>query len=198
LCEHDPPIVTAGKRDTTKGTDLSAVTADFLKINRGGGLTWHGPGQITMYPIVNVQKLYGACKPAARIPILQWYTNILLDTMIATAANFNVHAVRDGVGVWATHNESHELRKIGSCGLHFSKWVSMGIGFNVCNDCANGFDQIVMCEMPGRRAASLVDCRPADSTNTVSVSSVGQKLAQNFAAQLHKDMELVFSDSIHQ
>jgi lipoate-protein ligase B len=168
--EHAHPVYTIGKRDTDAGLPRATDEQQFrdvpvVKIRRGGGLTWHGPGQLTVYPIINVMDRYRATRTPAEkkgpSPI-RWYTDVLERSTIATVRYFGVPAVPGMVGVWVPRlfGPGRELpaasdRKVGSIGLQLSDWVSMhGVGINVSND-LSFFDHIVMCELPDKRATSI-------------------------------------------
>ena len=196
LVEHAASIYTMGKRDTSGGIRDEAV--DVVKIRRGGGLTWHGPGQLTMYPIVDVMRAFNNCQ----LPVekkgkspLRWYTEVLENTMIATAAEFGVNAHPGLVGVWVDQDAvdakgQPEVKKIGSIGLQVSDWVSMhGVGFNVCNDLSL-FNPIVMCELPDKAPTSLqveiarLTTAASSPNPNLAMANVAGKMARNFVAAL--------------
>lgn len=176
--EHSHPVYTMGKRDTSSGLHLSDAEAKVkdgipvVHIRRGGGLTWHGPGQLTVYPIANIRQWWTRSLTSAEVkgksPI-RWYSDVLEESMASTVRHFNVPAERGCVGVWIPQvaasppstavqcekGGSPGTRKVGSIGLQLSDWVSMhGVGLNISND-VKYFDNIVMCEMPTRRATTL-------------------------------------------
>ncbi|ORC91498.1 putative lipoate protein ligase [Trypanosoma theileri] len=155
LVEHSSPVYTVGRRDTTEGIPKDCKV-EVVKTRRGGGVTFHGPGQITMYPIANIQQLWKKCvssdKP--RSPI-EWFSFVLEQAMIDTAKDYNIPTHRRKVGVWSDEWDNMAPRKIGSIGLQLGNWVSMhGAGFNVSNDLSY-FNNIIICEMPDASATSL-------------------------------------------
>ncbi|RNF00087.1 lipoate protein ligase [Trypanosoma conorhini] len=157
LVEHDAPVYTVGRRDTAAGIPAGCAL-EVVKTRRGGGVTFHGPGQVTMYPIANIQLLWKHCSSSekARSPI-EWYSSVLEQAMIDTAKDYGVPTHRGKVGVWADRWRDAAPRKLGSIGLQLGSWVSMhGASFNVCND-LRYFDAIVMCEMPDAAATSLLE-----------------------------------------
>lgn len=229
VTEHDPPVYTMGKRDTSGGFDpqkqassgggkslidgrnaaLPAMHAgaEVIKIGRGGGITWHGPGQVTMYPICNVQSLWQRTEIPAEIkgrsPV-RWFSSVLENTMIAAAGKHGVHAHPGCVGVWVPRSGVVDLspeklaqlssgactvsgmdsRKLGSIGLQLSDWVSMhGLGFNVSND-LSFFEQVVMCEMPDKSATSLQQLLREAGKECPDVPVVAEDLATAFIAAL--------------
>lgn len=230
LVEHSPPVFTMGQRHTDGDlrdgffkavrSSASCSTGDVVaiekrsgievvKANRGGGITWHGPGQVTMYPIINVKKKWGdllngaiSTSKAIRGPSpVRWYSTVLEQAMIRTVNEFlhraNIHhlAVSPGkVGVWVTDDETEKngiekhsvSKKVGSIGLHLGNWISMhGCGLNVNNDLSL-FDEIVMCEMPDKQATSIHQEILQNASSTASflptVSEVATTLCSHFAA----------------
>ncbi len=182
VVEHSSPIFTVGRRDTTDGL-LSGKTP-VVKLRRGGGLTYHGPGQITVYPIVNVQMLWRASPDRDKGPSpLRWYSDVLEAALVGTCHELHLPCHGGCTGAWiptvggnsppptetsslatscpmASPSKSipgtKDSRKVGSIGLQLSDWVSMhGVNLNVTNDPIAYFDQIVMCEQPDRRATSI-------------------------------------------
>ncbi|AIO02452.1 lipoate protein ligase, putative [Leishmania panamensis] len=154
LVEHSSPVYTVGRRDTTQGLPQHC-TVDVVKTRRGGGITYHGPGQLTMYPIINIQLLWKNCTvEKARSPI-EWFSWALEEAMIQTAAMFCIPTHRYKTGVWTDQYKDIPAQKLGAIGLQLGSWVSMhGVGFNVASD-LRFFDDIIMCELPGRRATSI-------------------------------------------
>lgn len=154
LCvEHSDAVYTMGKRDTSSGLN---EMRDYVQTRRGGGLTWHGPGQLTCYPLANIKQWWAACSQLAtkgKSPV-KWYSDALSSSIVETMGSYGVASHQRCVGVWVTGTDGTE-KKVGSIGLQLSDWVSMhGMGLNVHND-VSYFDRIVMCEMPGKRATTL-------------------------------------------
>jgi len=140
LVEH-PPVVTLG-RSTKDGNLLASAEllatrgVDLFEVERGGDVTFHGPGQIVGYPIMNLQghKLD-----------LHWYLRQLEETMIRALGTLDITAGRvDGkTGVWVGG------RKIASIGVHARQWVTWhGFALNVTTDLSY-FDLMVPCGLPG-------------------------------------------------
>lgn len=144
FCEHQPPVYTLGKSGDMKHlllseTELAQKNIDFYKINRGGDITFHGPGQITGYPILDLDYIYTD---------IHRYIRDMEEAIIRTIAHFNIAGKRiDGyTGVWvgSNGNQSHN-RKICAIGVHLSRWVTMhGFALNVNTDLSY-FDHIVPC-----------------------------------------------------
>jgi lipoyl(octanoyl) transferase len=164
LCEH-PHVITQGrngKREHLLAGEqvLRQKGVAFYETSRGGDVTYHGPGQIVGYPIINL----GAIRRD-----VGWYVHMLEELMIRVSADFGVTAVREAgkTGVWATpHREltpsalgtqssQSSPEKLGAIGVHISRWVtSHGFAYNVSTD-LRFFDLIVPCGIAGRKATSL-------------------------------------------
>jgi lipoyl(octanoyl) transferase len=127
---------------------LQQKGVEFHATNRGGDVTYHGPGQIVGYPVLNLG--------AIRRDVV-WYVRMLEEVMIRVCTDFAVAAGREvgKTGVWVHQDADHPTEKIGAIGVHISRWVtSHGFAFNVATD-LRFFDLIVPCGIPGRAATSL-------------------------------------------
>ena len=143
LVEH-PPVYTLGKSGSLDHLllDEAALEAGgfaFYKINRGGDITYHGPGQIVVYPIFDLEGFFTD---------LHRYVRCLEEAVIRTMADFGLH---DGfrmtgfTGVWLPSDGVRPKRKICAIGVHLSRWVTMhGLAFNVQPDLSH-FENIVPC-----------------------------------------------------
>jgi len=167
LCEH-PHVITQGrngKREHVLAGEnvLRQKGVEFHETSRGGDVTYHGPGQIVGYPILNLA--------AIRRDVI-WYVRMLEEVMIRASADFLVTATREAgkTGVWAvppqeltqsaqrtlsSQSEAGRAEKVGAIGVHISRWVtSHGFAYNVSTD-LRFFDLIVPCGIAGRKATSL-------------------------------------------
>jgi len=150
LCEH-PHVITlgrSGKRENLLASEhvLRQKGVEFHTTDRGGDITYHGPGQIVGYPILNLG--------AIRRDVV-WYVRMLEEAMIQATAEFGVAAERvDGkTGIWVKNGNAEE--KLAAIGVHISRWVtSHGFAYNVSTDLRN-FDLIVPCGIADRKATSL-------------------------------------------
>jgi lipoyl(octanoyl) transferase len=150
LCEH-PHVITLGRngrREHLLASEqvLRQMGVEFQVTNRGGDITYHGPGQLVAYPILNLAEIRRD---------VGWYVRQLEEAMIRTSAEFGVVAERrEGrTGVWVGAAGSEE--KLGAIGVHISRWVtSHGLAYNVATD-LRYFDLIVPCGIADRRATSL-------------------------------------------
>lgn len=150
LCEH-PHVITLGrngKREHLLASQavLKQKSVEFCATDRGGDITYHGPGQIVGYPILNLS--------AIRRDVV-WYVRMLEEAMIRATAEFELSAERVAgkTGIWVRSGEEEE--KLAAIGVHISRWVtSHGFAYNVATD-LRYFDLIVPCGIAGRRATSL-------------------------------------------
>lgn len=139
LLEH-PPVYTIGSGGDEANILDPAIEA--VRINRGGDVTWHGPGQLVGYPIVNLGR---------RSRDLHRYLRFLEELLIAVAADFRVEAWRipGKTGIWT------EEGKLASIGVGVRRWVTMhGFAFNVSPD-LSGFGLINPCGFPDCPVTSL-------------------------------------------
>jgi lipoyl(octanoyl) transferase len=163
LCEH-PHVITlgrSGKISNLRAPDelLKRMGVSFFETNRGGDITYHGPGQLVGYPILNLAEIRRD---------VAWYVRSLEESMIRATAEFGIASKRvpGCTGVWVdVHVEaakeveevkaSKDEEKLAAIGVHLSRWVtSHGIAYNVSTD-LRYFDLIVPCGIAGKRATSL-------------------------------------------
>lgn len=152
LCEH-PHVITLGRngrREHMLASDhlLGQMNVEFHSTDRGGDITYHGPGQIVGYPILDL---------AEHRRDVRWYVGQLEEVMIRATADFALRARREEGqhGVWMDSGASGAEEKIGALGVHLSRWVtSHGFAYNVSTD-LRYFDLIVPCGIAGKRATSL-------------------------------------------
>ncbi len=152
MVQHDPPVITVSRR-ADAGSHLIA-TPDMLKragvevceTDRGGDITYHGPGQLVVYPILDLNRL------GLR---LHGYMRWLEDRVLEVLGEFGIEGHRDddATGVWV--GPEGEDRKICAMGVRVSRWVSMhGLALNVDPDLSH-FGLIVPCGLHGRGVASM-------------------------------------------
>ncbi len=150
LCEH-PHVITQGrngKREHLLASEhvLQQKGIEYYETSRGGDITYHGPGQIVGYPILNLG--------AIRRDVV-WYVRMLEEAMIRATAEFGINAERVAgkTGIWVRVGATEE--KLAAIGVHISRWVtSHGFAYNVSTDLRN-FDLIVPCGIADRKATSL-------------------------------------------
>ena len=152
FCEH-PHVITlgrSGKIANLRAPDemLRRMNVSFFETNRGGDITYHGPGQLVGYPILNLGEIRRD---------VAWYVRSLEEAMIRATAEFGVASKRVAgrTGVWVDVAQSQDEEKLAAIGVHLSRWVtSHGFAYNVSTD-LRYFDLIVPCGIAGRRATSL-------------------------------------------
>ena len=154
LCEH-PHVITLGrngKREHLLVSEhiLRQKGVEFHSTDRGGDVTYHGPGQIVGYPILNL----GAIRRD-----VGWYVRSLEETMIRATADFGIFARRETgkTGVWVECNarDGQGVKKLGAIGVHLSRWItSHGFAYNASTD-LRYFDWIIPCGIAGCKATSL-------------------------------------------
>ncbi len=203
FCEH-PHVITLGRN--ANRTNLLASehvlrqkNVELHSTNRGGDITYHGPGQIVGYPILNLDKIKRD---------VGWYVRTLEEAMIRASADFNVTAYRvpGKTGIWVQTGTSDLLEgtpsavpiipgvpttaisaateeKLAAIGVHISRWVtSHGFAYNVSTD-LRYFDLIVPCGIADRKATSLEKLLQ----RSVSPSEVKPGLAHHLASLVNRD-----------
>jgi lipoyl(octanoyl) transferase len=150
LCEH-PHVITLGRN--ANRTNLLASEqvlrqkgVQLQPTNRGGDITYHGPGQIVSYPILNLGRIKRD---------VGWYVRALEEAMIRASTDFAVESFRvpGKTGIWVRAGATEE--KLGAIGVHISRWVtSHGLAYNVSTD-LRYFDLIIPCGIAERKTTSL-------------------------------------------
>ena len=152
FCEHSH-VYTLGKSGDRKNLlvseeQLKDESATYYEINRGGDITYHGPGQIVGYPIFDLDNFFTD---------IHKYLRLLEEAIILTLEEYDVKAGRiDGLtGVWIDYIEKINPRKIAALGVKSSRWVTMhGFAFNV-NTKLEYFNNIVPCGIDDKKVTSL-------------------------------------------
>lgn len=176
VCEH-PLVYTLGKSGKEEHLLLSTeqletAGAKYYKINRGGDITHHGPGQLVLYPIFDLENFFTD---------IHLYLRYLEEAVINTLKNLNIHAGRyEGfTGVWIDADKA-SARKICAMGIKCSRWVTMhGLALNVNNNLAF-FNHIVPCGIKEKDITSI------------------QKEKQGFQADFQKVIDLLIAELIIQ
>lgn len=173
--EH-PHVYTLGKSGKLEhllldATGLEAHAATFYKINRGGDITYHGPGQLVGYPILDLDHFFTD---------IHRYLRYLEESIILTLAEYGVSAGRiEGLtGVWLDHDTLKNPRKICALGVKSSRWVTMhGFAFNVNVDLSY-FGHIVPCGIDDKAVTSL----HLELGHQVDVQEVKEKVKKHLIA----------------
>lgn len=160
--EHEPVYTIGRTRDQSSlGENTALLPHPVVEINRGGQATYHGPGQLTGYPIVDLRPLGKD---------LHAYIRNLEEALILTCADYNVSATRrEGLtGVWV------ENRKLASIGVGVRKWIAMhGYAINITRESLPGFLAITPCGLDGVSMTSL----ESECGHEVSVQEFAQQCA---------------------
>ena len=173
LVEH-PHVYTLGKSGDFENLLVSEdylanIGATFYKINRGGDITYHGPGQIVGYPILDLENFFTD---------IHKYLRLLEEMVILTLAEYGVKAERSKgeTGVWLDVGTPF-ARKICAMGVRASRWVTMhGFALNVNADLGY-FDNMIPCGIKGKAVTSL---NVELGKQEVSMEEVQQKLLKHF------------------
>lgn len=174
VCEH-PHVYTLGKSGKFEhllinNKQLEEKGAKYYKINRGGDITYHGPGQIVMYPIFDLDQFFTD---------IHKYLRYLEEAVIHTLAEYGIKGVRSEgeTGVWLDVGTMN-ARKICAMGVRASRWVTMhGLAFNINTD-LDYFTNIIPCGITDKAVTSLnIELRRA-----VDQKEVEQKLIKHLKA----------------
>ena len=152
FCEH-PHVYTLGKSGKQENLlldddGLNDADATYYKINRGGDITYHGPGQIVGYPILDLDYFFTD---------IHKYLRFLEDAIINTLKKYGIESGRiPGLtGVWLDVDDASKARKICAMGVRCSRWVTMhGFAFNV-NSNLNYFNNIIPCGIDDKAVTSM-------------------------------------------
>jgi lipoyl(octanoyl) transferase len=174
FCEH-PHVYTLGKSGSEDNLLIDSVgltqkEATFYKINRGGDITYHGPGQLVAYPIFDLDDFFTD---------IHKYLRYLEEAVILTIGEYGLKgdSYPGFTGVWLDPNDPVRARKICAMGVKCSRWVTMhGIGFNVNTD-LNYFKNIVPCGIDDKQVTSIEQ----ELGRKVDLEEVKEKLKQNLA-----------------
>ena len=151
FCEH-PHVFTLGKSGNPENLKLpidklKTINASYYRSNRGGDITYHGPGQIVVYPIIDLEQF---------MTDLHLYLRSMEEAVILTLAEYGIEAGRyEGyTGVWLDPDKN-EARKICAIGVKVSRWITLhGLAFNINTDLSY-FDQIIPCGIKDKSVTSL-------------------------------------------
>ncbi|MEE2819372.1 MAG: lipoyl(octanoyl) transferase LipB [Planctomycetota bacterium] len=165
LVEHEPPVLTLSKRPSARDhliateEQLAQAGVDLCQTDRGGDITYHGPGQLVGYPICDLNELHFR---------LHGYMRFLEECIIEVLANFDIKGERDhcATGVWVDN------AKICAMGVRVSRWISMhGFALNVKPNMEH-FNLIVPCGLAGRQVTSMAELLGEKCPSMVEVKEV--------------------------
>jgi lipoyl(octanoyl) transferase len=180
FCEH-PHVFTLGKSGHEENLiipkeQLSDVHATYYRVNRGGDITYHGPGQIVGYPVIDMENFFTD---------IHRYMRFMEEAVIQTLREYNIEAGRSPgqTGVWLDPDDFLKARKICALGVRTSRWVTMhGFAFNVNPD-LRYFGYIVPCGIQDKAVTSLEQ----ELGKKVDLEEVKQILKEKIRVQF--DME---------
>lgn len=181
FCEH-PHVFTLGKSGhlshlLVNEEQLAAKGASFYKINRGGDITYHGPGQLVGYPIFDLDNFFTD---------IHKYLRFLEEAVILTLTEYGIESgrINGSTGVWLDWNNP-KARKICALGVRSSRWVTMhGFAFNVNSD-LDYFTNIIPCGITDKAVTSL----DIELGRPVDMKEVQEKMKKHLAALF--EMELI-------
>lgn len=179
--EH-PPVYTLGKSGKIEHVLINEEEREknnlgFYKINRGGDITFHGPGQIVGYPILDLEKFYTD---------IGRYMRNLEEVIIRTCLDYGIVAGRSPgeTGVWIDPEKRGKERKICAIGIRCSRWITMhGFAFNV-NTNLNYFENIVPCGIQDKQVTSL----QKELSRDMDMEEVKDKVKKYFSEVFEADL----------
>lgn len=166
------PVYTIGRtrNQSSLGTDVTLLPHPVVEINRGGQATYHGPGQLTGYPIIDLRRLGKD---------LHAYIRTLEEALILTCKKYGVAAERcDGLtGVWV------EKRKLASIGVGVRKWITMhGFAINLTKESLHGFLSITPCGIDG----VTMTCLENECGKNVNVRDFAERCSRHLNDALNR------------
>ena len=172
LLEHDP-VYTAGKR--TEGEELPQDGTPVIETNRGGKITWHGPGQLVGYPIMQLPR------PIDVVGYVRWLEQVLIDTI----ADFGLatERVEGRSGVWAPQPDGSHL-KVAAIGIRVAEHTTMhGFALN-CNNSLQPYETIIACGIKDAGTSTLSELLGKEITPAMAAELVQKHLNQITKVQL--------------
>lgn len=174
FAEH-PPVYTLGKNGKQQHVLIDEETRkqkgiEYFHINRGGDITFHGPGQVVGYPIIDLDEFK---------PDLGWYLRSLEEVIILVLNDYGIKGERSKgeTGVWIDAGKKGSERKICAMGIRCSRWITMhGFALNVNTD-LSFFNYIVPCGIANKQVTSI----EKELGHKVDMNEVKQKIAKYFA-----------------
>lgn len=173
FCQHEP-VYTLGNSGSSENllldeAELSDRGIKYYKVRRGGDITFHGPGQLVGYPILDLDQFFTD---------VHKYLRLLEESIILTLADYGIRAGRISglTGVWAGYEEQESARKICAIGVRCSRWVTMhGFALNVNTDLSY-FENIIPCGIKDKAVTSI----EKELGYQVDLQEVQQAVKKNF------------------
>tara|TARA_B100000214_G_C23750346_1_gene527395 strand:+ start:45 stop:665 length:621 start_codon:yes stop_codon:yes gene_type:complete len=166
VLEHDE-LYTAGT--SSKESEILDKSIKIIKTNRGGKITYHGPGQLVCYFVIDLKK---------RKKDIRKFISTIEKTIISTLKYFNIETIADkkNIGIW--YKDKSELKKVAAIGVRVKKWIAYhGFSININND-LNKYKAIVPCGINDKGVTSL------EKINKQSYKNFDKKLIENFILNL--------------
>lgn len=182
FCEH-PHVYTLGKSGDEKNLlipkdKLGEINATYFHINRGGDITYHGPGQIVVYPVIDMENFFTD---------IHKYMRLLEESVILTLQDYGIEAgrIQGLTGAWLDAQDTEKCRKICALGVKTSRWVTLhGLAFNV-NTNLDYFKHIVPCGIDDKAVTSM----SKELGNTQNLNQVKNTLLNHIVSLF--EMEIV-------
>ena len=150
ILEHDE-IYTAGT--SYKKSEILNKNINLIETNRGGKITYHGPGQIICYFVIDLKK---------RKRDIRKFITLIEKTIIESLSEFSIESFGDpkNIGIWLNHNQ--EIKKIAAIGVRVSKWIAYhGFSINVSNDLTK-YNNIIPCGIKDKGVTNLKEIKNSD------------------------------------
>ena len=166
VLEHNE-VYTAGT--SSKESEILDKSIKIIKTNRGGKITYHGPGQLVCYFVIDLKK---------RKKDIRKFISTIEKTIISTLKYFNIETIADkkNIGIW--YKDKSELKKVAAIGVRVKKWIAYhGFSININND-LNKYKAIIPCGINDKGVTSL------EKINKQSYKNFDKKLIENFILNL--------------
>ena len=166
ILEHEE-VYTAGTSYSEK--EILDKSIKIMKTNRGGKITYHGPGQLICYFVINLRK---------EKKDIRKFISLIEKTIIETLEFFNIKtfADKENIGIW--YNNNNEIQKVAAIGVRVSKWIAYhGFSININNDLKK-YEAIIPCGIKDKGVTNLKKIKDQD------YSKLNQKLVENFISNL--------------
>ena len=168
ILEH-PDVYTAGTSYNEK--DILDKSIKVLETNRGGKVTYHGPGQLICYFVIDLKK---------RKKDIRNFISIIEKTIIETLNFFNIKSFADkeNIGIW--YNDNKKIKKVAAIGVRISKWIAYhGFSINICNNLEK-YNAIIPCGIKDKGVTNLKQIKDQD------YKELDKKLVETFISNLNK------------
>jgi len=166
ILEH-PSTFTAGT--SSNENDILDKSIDIVKTSRGGKITWHGPGQLIFYFVINLNN---------KKKDIRKFINIIEKSVITSLKKFEIHSYSDkeNIGIWIKKNDVE--RKVGAIGIRIKKWIAYhGFSLNISNDIIN-YKKIIPCGIKNKDVVTLKEI------NNQNYNDLPDEIINNFISNL--------------